>query len=1042
MPENTPPVQDKDPVVSQSLSGLLLVSSLLLVLSLIWAVYDEIYGQRPWKNIQKLFVQRYTDFLKKTKPKQAAEEKAVRQSEEYRKIEQVVLEQEKALAPKLKEIDREVTEVIGPRLTALTDPFALARSEIQAVIYRVEVSSSQSTKDSLSQEIEKLKTRPVSLTLPAADGRAEKASMNFTQLEQEFNRLQQRKAELAAQRSELVKPLTEQRAKLDAVMKERMTGLTETQVDGLLNKMRNFNVEIKQIHVKSVDLVDRCESCHLGIREPLTLTKADMGGEGAFTSHPTKALLQVHDPERFGCTPCHNGNGTATTSVQKAHGRYKHWLWPMFSKENAQAGCHQCHTSDLVLDNATVLNTGKEIFRGKGCIGCHRFEGFDIEAEALNGNRQSIRKLEGDRQELEKNIDLTGKAADAAADNKEAQRLYAQADAFRQTISTIDHQMEQLDVQSRSLLREQKKVGPSLKEVRVKMHKEWIPVWLENPHAYRPTTKMPAFRLDKEQREAIASYIWQSGVQGQLTVQKPGDATRGKELFETRGCLGCHSVGEGSNFMGGTFAANLTRVGEKDHFDYLVRWIHNPRERTRPFCPHEKRDLGPEDYAKKGLPFVFDLDHTTCPNDGHELQVQQMTVMPNLRLTVQEAQDIASYLITLKKADASYPAANYLDDPQQKEKGLALVKHFGCAGCHEIAGLEEEGRIGTELTKEGSKPIERLDFALLTHEAKHEEWYTHQGFFEHKLKDPAIYDKGKVKTPLEKLRMPNFRLKDEDVTAVTTFLLGSVDSTLPPHYFYNPKDQRKDIREGWWLVNKYNCMGCHQVRIGQKSVLSGLARYKDPDWKEQLPPTLIGEGARVDPNWLARFLENPSMSATDVNRNGVRSYLKVRMPTFSFSDGEIRKIIRFFEALSAQAQPYMPTKLEPLTDKERDMARGLFTSTAAPCLKCHATGDPNHDRNATAPNFLLAKERLKPGWTARWMTDPAMMAPGTSMPSGLFRREGGRWVFAGPVPATFSGYEKDHAELLVRYMFQFTPEEQRRLTGRGGAAPAKVAMRW
>ncbi|MGH9424851.1 MAG: hypothetical protein ACRD2L_00870, partial [Terriglobia bacterium] len=339
----------------------------------------------------------------------------------------------------------------------------------------------------------------------------------------------------------------------------------------------------------------------------------------------------------------------------------------------------------------------------------------------------------------------------------------------------------------------------------------------------------------------------------------------------------------------------------------------------------------PEDYAKKGLPFVFDLDHTSCPNDGHELQVQQMTVMPNLRLTVQEAQDIASYLITLKKPDASYPAANYLDDPQQKQKGLALVKHFGCAGCHEIAGLEEEGRIGTELTKEGSQPIERLDFALLTHDAKHEGWYTHKGFFEHKLKDPAVYDKGKVKTPLEKLRMPNFRLKEEEVTVVTTFLLGSVDSTLPPHYFYNPKDQRKDIREGWWLVNKYNCMGCHQVRIGQKSILSGLTRYQDPDWKEQLPPTLIGEGARVDPNWLARFLESPSMSGTDVNRNGVRSYLKVRMPTFSFSDGEIRKIVRFFEALSTQAQPYMPTKLEPLTDKERDMARGLFTSTAAPC---------------------------------------------------------------------------------------------------------------
>jgi mono/diheme cytochrome c family protein len=1043
VPETLPPLEDKDPVVTQSLSAPLLVSSFLLVLSLVWAVYDEIYGQRPWKAIQQRFVQKYTAFLTKVKPRQADAEKTLRQSDEYRKLEQAVLDAEKAIAPRLKQIDREVNEVIAPRLAAITDPFALVRSEISAVVYKFEVASSQRAKDSLNKEVESIKARPVRLSLPSAsgDGKVDRVSMNFSEIEEEFNRLQARKAELAAQRGEILRPVGELRANLDAYMNEKMTGLTATQVEGLMNKMKNFSVDIKQIHVKSVDLVDRCESCHLGIREPLTLTKADMGGEGAFISHPRKELLEIHDPERFGCTPCHNGNGTATTSVRKAHGRYKHWLWPLYGRENVEAGCHQCHAGDLVLEQALTLNHGKEIFRGRGCSGCHRFEGFDAEAEALTTNRLAIRKMENERKELEKDIDQSIKDADAAPDNKEAQRLYAQADAFRQTISNMDHQMEQLDIQSKSLLREQKKIGPSLKEVRVKMRKEWIPVWLEDPHAYRPTTKMPAFRLDKEQREAIAAYIWQSGVDGQLPVQKPGDATRGKELFETRGCLGCHSVGEGGDALGGAFAANLSRVGEKDHYDYLVRWIRNPRERTRPFCPHEKRDLGPEDYAKKGLPFVFDLDHTVCPNDGHQLQVQQMTVMPNLRLTTEEAQDIASYLITLKRPDASYPAAPYLDDAKMKEKGLAWVKHYGCAGCHEIAGLEEEGRIGTELTKEGSQPIERLDFALLTHDAKKEGWYNHKGFFEHKLENPAVYDQGKVKTPLEKLRMPNFRLKPEEITAVTTFLLGSVDSTLPPHYFYNPKGQRQDIREGWWLINKYNCIGCHQVHVGQKSLLSGLPRYQDPDWKEQLPPTLIGEGARVDPNWLTRFLENPAMSATDVNRNGLRSYLKVRMPTFSFSDGEIRKIVRFFEALSAQAQPYIPTKLEPLTEKERDMARGLFTSTAAPCLKCHATGDPAHDRNATAPNFLLAKERLKPGWTARWMIDPAMIAPGTSMPSGLFRREGARWVFSGPVPSTFVGYEKDHADLLVRYMFQFTADEQRRLAGRTPAAPAKVARK-
>jgi len=38
-------------------------------------------------------------------------------------------------------------------------------------------------------------------------------------------------------------------------------------------------------------------------------------------------------------------------------------------------------------------------------------------------------------------------------------------------------------------------------------------------------------------------------------------------------CLACHSIGEGDQLQGGTFAANLTRVGEKDNFDYLVRWV-------------------------------------------------------------------------------------------------------------------------------------------------------------------------------------------------------------------------------------------------------------------------------------------------------------------------------------------------------------------------------------------------------------------------------------------------------------------------------------
>ena len=109
-------------------------------------------------------------------------------------------------------------------------------------------------------------------------------------------------------------------------------------------------------------------------------------------------------------------------------------------------------------------------------------------------------------------------------------------------------------------------------------------------------------------------------------------------------------------------------------------------------------------------------------------------------------------------------------------------------------------------------------------------------------------------------------------------------------------------------------------------------------------------------------------------------------------------LVRFFMAMSGQQDPYIKEPLQPLTAQERLVARQMFTS-GTPCLKCHITGDPARDAKAIAPNFLLAGERLKPDWTFRWLLDPAQISPGTAMPSGLFRKEGERWVVNLPTPA-------------------------------------------
>jgi cytochrome c551/c552 len=1060
------PIPENDPVVSKSYAAHYVIAIAILTATLFWALWDEAFGQRPWKSFQNEWKHRYLAFLGTAKSNSAKSEKQIENDPEYQQLQQAYENAYQAARPRRDEIQKQLSAV-NAKILAVQNVFTDRRAYVNAVTYDIETDSSGSGKKSKQDDLNRYKARTATVEYP--DGHREQ--YNYQQLEDTYNSLKDERTKLSTELGEVLKPVTEANEKMAAFVSEHMVDLTPAQIDGLRKKTEDLDPQIQQINVAEANIVDRCESCHMGVREPLKITAAAMMAKGhkpdeyaqAFVSHPEPDLLQVHDPDKFGCSPCHQGNGRATTSVEKAHGQYEHWLWPLFPKENVEAGCQTCHAADMVLVSGDVgwtLSEGKDLFRQRGCMGCHRYEGYDREPEYLNSAGQQIKQLEQEKKDNVKQAAYLMKQADAAETNDEANRLNDHAVTLKVENSKIDGRIQQIDFQTHGLMQDMKKIGPNLKDVRLKLNRNWIPVWLKKPTDFRPTTKMPNFRLNDEQIRAISAYLWQSGLTDSLPRQKPGNAERGKELFETRGCLACHSMGGGDQVQGGTFAANLSRVGEKANYDYLVRWIHNARERTRPYCPYEKKDIGPEDYAKKGLPYVFDLQHSKCPNDGHELQVQNMTVMPSLRLSVADAQDIATYLMSQKKQDSSsYADASYMDDPKLKEEGKKWIRQYGCAGCHEISGFEDEGRIGTELTAEGSKPIERLDFALFTETAQRGgkepitdpedlqrlpdgpakgPWYNHKGFFEHKLAEPNIYDQGKIKSETEALRMPNVHLTKEQIRALTTFLLGSQETSLPDSYRYKPGDARHDIQEGWWIVKKYNCMGCHQFIPGQQTTLMGMRRYQDPDWKEQLPPKLLTEGARVDPEWMRRFLSNPALNDTDTNRNGVRPYLKVRMPTFSFSDGELRKLVRFFQALSQQPIPYIPEQVPTLTAKETEMARSLFSSTSAPCLKCHATGDPQHDKSATAPNFLLAKGRLKPDWVERWIVDPQAISPGTSMPSGLFKHVNNQWVFAGPTPPSFQGYQQDHTKLLVDYIFQLTPEEQRRVGAARGRASAST----
>ncbi len=1145
----------RDPIASRSTSATVLICVVLLMLCTGWALYDEGFGQRPWRPMQQEFVRRYTAYLKSIRKDAGKTEEEIKATPEYQQLDEEAKTANDRVKTDISAIDKKVN-TIQAKLDAVTDPFQNQRGRIVVITFKRETVPDKSFWAGLyDKQLKAKKAEKVSVDMPEESGKTTRQNMDYAQLEKTFNDLRDEKAKYQGQKAELLKEPSELAKKRDEYLKNHVTTLPRKNIDDLIRKNQDsfdYTILGHQISVNEYGIVDRCEICHLGTREPLNISKNDMAPAGpgkkrlddmarAFVSHPRKELLQIHNPEKFGCSACHGGNGRATTSVEKAHGLNPFWLHPLFPKENTEAGCQMCHANDRVTQGADTLNLGKDLFYQRGCVGCHRMEAFDREADALTNARQSISQLQEQIASNERQAKLDTDNSANASDEKGVQTLLAHADSLRVQNSLLAARIDELNLQTRYLQQDQKKIGPNLKDVRLKLRKEWIPAWLENPQAFRPGTKMPTFWRFKEDKEegakdlkAVAAYLWQNGFDGKTPAQAQGDKTHGKELFESRGCLACHSIGEESEKLGGTFAANLSRVGEKSNYDYIVRWIYNPRERWAPYCPKEHRDLTPEDYSRHNLPYLFDTElHSTCPNDGAELQVQNMTVMPNLRLSEQDSRDIATYIFSLSAPQTSGDVS-YMDDPKLAEEGKAEIKQYGCAGCHEIKGFEEEQRIGKELTTEGATPLERLDFALLTQDAeygrepkvngnrlvvhkdangkesKETEWYNHRGFFEHKLSEPGIYDRGKSQylDPKDRLRMPKPYLTEEWRSSLTTLLLGSLGaegSNVPPSLFYNPQDSRRqDIQNGWWVIKKYNCMGCHMLQPGQQvtaynnaaepttviggTVLSSLPFYQTQ--KEYLPPPLTSEGARVDPEWLMKFLKDPSLmqsgekpstpssssaapasspkasgspnassspaakpatSANDqsngkllpqwgLNRNGVRPYIQVHMPTFNFSPNELRVLVRFFMAVSSQNDPYIKEPMTPLTESEKSIARNMFVS-GTPCLKCHITGEPGHDAKAIAPNFLLASQRLKPDWTFRWLLDPAQISPGTAMPTGLFVKDKAtdRWVVNLPnLPPDVAAYHDDHARLLVRYMFMMTPDEQRRLLS-ASPAPAKPA---
>lgn len=937
------PEPGRDPQMAQRTQVLNIVfalTSIALLLTLTWMIWADY--NREWKPYQKKFTQ--LD-IARTK-KQVDEVTNKLDAAKLQQIEQEHAQAKQELAAHRSDIAKAQAEIdrLHGQWYAIDQNYRFTKAKIDVAKYDYEEAAHKNPAGA-GKEKKKLDD----LVREWGDWRVKLEDIKAKQAaaQAQLDSLEQSRLAAEKHEKELLGDKLRLQDKLDKLNATTVTFIRNLPVLDLANP----SLKVQQImpanltddvNFTQTPKVDRCTTCHLGIDK-----KGFEEAPQPYTTHPRLELFLQgpHPIERIGCTACHLGRGRATGFVTAAHtasteeqeekwGHYQgtkryhglhSWDLPMLTRGNTESQCIKCHQGVVEVPQAANLNTGRQLIEKYGCFGCHKIKGWE---------------------------DL-------------------------------------------------RKVGPDLTKVTSKTTEEWIIRWIKEPKAFRQT-RMPQvwdvrphetpeqLAHNNAEANAVAAYIVANSDTLAYPAPPAGDLTAGRKLVESVGCMACHRIGDDRRGIDVVKAAdgkpvpmlaasfrthgpNLDGSGSKLNAGWLYAWVRNP----------------------KGY--------------WHE------TKMPNLRLSEKEAADITAYLMSLKneefmgrqrpsaetavrdriireeylenqytKAEAAAKLASMDDRQRTLFLGEKTIGRYGCFGCHNIKGFEKTSPIGVELTEEGSKLVERLDFGF-QHGRIPE---TLPAWVHLKVMDPRIYDEGKheTKRPEEWLRMPKFWLNDEEANAVVTAVLSFSKEQVPLAAQRQLTADEKYVERGRRIVRNLNCQGCHV--IGERGgairavVRDQLEQAGDDPIKAQAlsPPILfnekskIGEGARVHTDWLHGFLSNPA--------NKVRPWLAVRMPTFEFSEEDLNAITRYFAAQDKVPYPYEPA---PPSDPTLLAAgRDLFAKWQ--CIKCHIVAGklPAQDDPANfAPDLNNVPSRLRADWLAKWLADPGAIAPGTRMPANF-----------------------------------------------------------
>jgi mono/diheme cytochrome c family protein len=577
---------------------------------------------------------------------------------------------------------------------------------------------------------------------------------------------------------------------------------------------RHFRGGIQQTWIPELGVVDRCTSCHAGVKEA---SLADVSTQ-PFRRHP----VIPHSLDEFGCVICHRGQDAAVT-VEDAHNSKLAGEEPLLPARFMEASCGQCHHAALT--GTPKLNQGRFLLSRYGCVRCHTVKLPDGTRTAATDDPPSLVHIAGKTTREWVYAWLKNPSAYAASStmpnfqltDDEARDIsaYLIGDSKSQPGDTLDATPAAApDPAAGASLYGQSfcaschavqnaagnlvggDLGPELTRIGNKAKPQWLMAWLKEPRHYDPGTPMPRYEWTDPQLKLLAGYLLTKSdadllANVHLDAATPQQIAHGKALVTEYGCAACHEISGIKKPE--NFAPELSRIGSKP----VAQLVFTSG------MPHTLPDyLG----GKILKPRSF----------GAGLR------MPQFNFTPTQVEALTTALLSLTERShtlpprlqlASTPESSY----QPAGRAGKLMDEFACLSCHRING--RGGDMAPDLSWEGSS--------------------VQRAWLDDFLKNPNTLRPALIR------RMPKFNISDKDRAELTDYILtvyqtASIDRDSMPLSGYPPDlvEHGKQL-----FYSKYSCQACHILVSGQD--------------KGYIGPTLTQVGARLNGAWIYHWLKNP-----------------------------------------------------------------------------------------------------------------------------------------------------------------------------------------